>query len=120
MSDDAPQELPPPTADGTFAKTPLVQVLVYVLERGLTGTLEITHPDGPWAAFLVIEGLPSKGRTSEPVAFLGGVLRELGYIDDATLNSSLGAMAKDRKLHGQILRAMNAINEDQLMEGLRQ
>jgi curved DNA-binding protein CbpA len=116
---DAPTELPPPTADGTFAKTPLVQVLVYVLERGLTGTIEIVHPEGPWASFLVIEGLPAKGRTSEPVAYLGSVLRELGYIDDGTLNASLATMASERKLHGQILLGMGKITEDQLYDGLR-
>jgi curved DNA-binding protein CbpA len=116
---DAPPDLPPPTADGTFAKTPLVQVLVYVLERGLTGTIEIVHPEGPWASFLVIEGLPAKGRTSEPVAYLGHVLRELGYIDDATLNASLATMASERKLHGQILLEMGKITADQLFDGLR-
>src|SRR3954462_13083844 len=106
---DAPPDLPPPTADGTFAKTPLVQVLVYVLERGLTGTLEVAHPDGTWASFLVIEGLLAKGRTSEPIAYLGNTLRELGYIDDGALNASLAAMAKERKLHGQILLELGMI-----------
>jgi tetratricopeptide (TPR) repeat protein len=116
---DAPVELPAPTASGTFAKTPLVQVLVYVLERGLTGTIEVIHPDGPWATLLVLEGMPSKGRTSEPVAYLGNVLRERGYIDDAALNSSLAAMAKERKLHGQILRESGKITASQLTDGLR-
>jgi tetratricopeptide (TPR) repeat protein len=96
-----------------------VQVLVYLFERGLTGTIEIIHPEGPWASILVLEGQPSKGRTSEPVAYLGNVLHELGCIDDATLNASLAAMARERKLHGQILREMGKISEEQLLEGLR-
>ncbi len=116
---EVPIDLPPATAEGTFSKTPLVQVLVYVLERSLTGTIEVTHPDGPWASILVLEGQPSKGRTSEPIAYLGSVLHELGYIDDNTLNASLASMAKERKLHGQILRAMGKITEDQLTDGLR-
>jgi tetratricopeptide (TPR) repeat protein len=116
---DVPADLPPPTAEGTFAKTPLVQVLVYVLERALTGTIEIVHPEGPWASVLVLEGQPSKGRTSEPIAYLGNVLHELGFIDAGTLNASLAAMAKERKLHGQILRSMGKITDDQLLEGLR-
>jgi curved DNA-binding protein CbpA len=116
---EAPIDLPPATAEGTFAKTPLVQVLVYVLERSLTGTIEVTHPDGPWASILVLDGQPSKGRTSEPIAYLGSVLHELGYIDDTTLNASLASMAKERKLHGQILRAMGKITDDQLTDGLR-
>jgi curved DNA-binding protein CbpA len=117
--DEVPADLPPPTAEGTFARTPFVQVLVYVLERMLTGTIEIVHPDGPWASILVLEGQPSKGRTSEPIAYLGNVLHELGYIDDGTLNGSLASMAKERKLHGQILLEMGKITKDQLMDGLR-
>jgi curved DNA-binding protein CbpA len=116
---EVPGDLPPPTAEGTFAKTPLVQVLVYVLERSLTGTIEIVHPEGPWAALLVIEGLPSKARTSEPVSYLGNVLRELGVIDDQTLNASLALMAKERRLHGQILLGMGKLGVEQLHEGLR-
>jgi len=116
---EVPVELPPPTAEGTFAKTPLVQVLVYVLERGLTGTIEVVHPDGPWATLLVIDGFPSKGRTSEPVAYLGGTLRELGYIDDTVLNASLASMAKERRLHGQILLGSGQITPTQLTDGLR-
>jgi curved DNA-binding protein CbpA len=122
-SADVPLELPPPTADGTFAKTPLVQVLIYVLERGLTGTLEITHPGGPWEMLLVIEGAPAKVRSSEPVAYLGNVLLELGLVDDQTLNASLAAMAKEaptrKALHGQILREMGKLTDEQLYEGLR-
>ena len=116
---EVPAELPPPTAEGTFARTPFVQVLVYVLERALTGTIEIIHPGGPWASVLVLEGQPSKGRTSEPIAYLGNVLHELGYIDDGTLNSSLAHMAKERKLHGQILLGMGKISESQLHDALR-
>jgi DnaJ-domain-containing protein 1 len=116
---EVPAELPPPTAEGTFARTPFVQVLVYVLERALTGTIEVVHPGGPWASILVLEGHPSKGRTSEPVAYLGNVLRELGYIDDLTLNASLASMAKERRLHGQILRSTGKITEEQLLDGLR-
>jgi tetratricopeptide (TPR) repeat protein len=117
--DEVPAELPAPTAEGTFARTPFVQVLVYVLERSLTGTIEIIHPGGPWASILVLEGQPAKGRTSEPVAYLGSVLHQLGYIDDSSLNSSLGRMATERKLHGQILLEMGKITPDQLSDGLR-
>jgi tetratricopeptide (TPR) repeat protein len=117
--DEVPAELPPPTAEGTFARTPFVQVLVYLLERALTGTIEIIHPGGPWASVLVLEGQPSKGRTSEPIAYLGSVLHELGYIDAGTLNSSLARMAKERKLHGQILLGMGKLTAAQLSDGLR-
>lgn len=121
-------DLPPPTSQGTFAKTPFAQVLVYVLERGLTGTLEIVAPPADtgasgarsaWATILVIDGQPAKARTSEPVAYLGSVLHALGYIDDSQLNASLRVMSEQGRLHGEILREMGAIDEAELHEGLR-
>ena len=136
VSDETP---PPPTAQGTFAKTPLPQVLVYVLERQLTGTIEMVAPGAGrephhgerWARLLVIEGLPAKMQTSEPVAYLGHVLRELGFIDDAQLNMSLsqlsqrraqdpaGNAAQGKLLHGQILVTAGVIDHAQLIMGLR-
>jgi DnaJ-domain-containing protein 1 len=117
-------DLPPPTSQGTFAKTPFAQVLVYVLERGLTGTLEVVAPPvdagaSAWATILVIDGQPAKARTSEPVAYLGSVMHALGYIDDAQLNASLRTMSEQGRLHGEILREMGVIDEAELHEGLR-
>src|SRR5437879_4785162 len=106
--DDSPP--PSPTAQGTFAKTPLPQVLVYVLERQLTGTIEILAPgpegEGPrWAKLLVLDGQPAKMQTSEPVAYLGNVLHQLGFITAGELNMSLAQLSKqvagERRLHGQ-------------------
>ncbi len=116
---EANSDLPPPTSQGTFAKTPFSQVLVYVLERGLTGTIEVIAPNDMRATLLMIDGQPAKARTSEPVAYLGNVLHALGYISDEQLNSSLAAMARDRRLHGEILKAMGAIDQVQLEEALR-
>ena len=118
MPDDVTPH-PPATAEGTFAKTPLVQVLVYLLDRQLTGTIEFAHPAGHAATFLVLDGQPAKARTSEPVAYLGNLLLELGYIDDGTLNASLAKMATERRLHGQILVGMGAIAQEDLLAGLR-
>lgn len=129
---DVPEEIPPPTAQGSFAKTPFPQVLVYVLERGLTGTIEMIAPaegsDGRErkARLLVLDGLPSKMQTSEPVAYLGNVLRQLGFIDDAQLNMSLAQLSKasspggdQKRLHGQILMGAGVIDHAQLVQALR-
>ena len=37
---------PQPTATGTLATTPVVNTLVYMLDHGLTGTIELREPDG--------------------------------------------------------------------------
>src|SRR2546423_386307 len=61
-----PSARPAPAAQGTLDKRPLVHLLVYALERRLTGTMEFHAPEG--VATLVFEdGCPAKGRVaSEP------------------------------------------------------
>src|SRR4051794_10765965 len=96
-------ELPVPSAQGGLAKTPFPHLLVYAYERRLTGTIEIATPSGESATILMIEGAPSKARTSEPIAYLGTVLLELGFIDEAAMNASLTRMAEANQLQGQVL-----------------
>jgi hypothetical protein len=115
----APVDTPPPTAQGTLAKTPFPHLLVYTLERRLTGSIELRSANASAALILVHEGLPCKVRLADPVAYLGVVLHEMGLITDEQLNESLARMAAERRLHGQILLEMGAITQDGLLEGLR-
>src|SRR5215472_365718 len=104
MSDDAPDSLPSPSAEGVLARTPLPHLLIYAHDRELTGTMELATPAGDEvASILFIDGQPSKVRTAEPVAYLGRVLLELGFITESALNFSLRKLAEQKKLHGQIL-----------------
>ncbi|WP_198096900.1 hypothetical protein, partial [Clostridioides difficile] len=80
----------------------------------LPAALPISAP-GATASILFIDGQPAKVRTSEPVMYLGRVLLELGFINDARLNSSLLEMSRTRRLHGRILIDEGAITDDQLM-----
>lgn len=57
-------------------------------------------------------------RTSEPVAYLGGVLYELGLIDMPTLNETLHEVASAKRLHGDVLVERGAITRERLDEGL--
>jgi len=57
-------------------------------------------------------------RTSESIAYLGGILYELGFIDITTLNATLHEVARDRRLHGEILMASGAIKRSQLDDAL--
>ena len=113
---------PAPTANGTFAKTPFLHLVLYALEKKLTGTMELLTPDKRSAVVLFVEGQPAKVRTSEPVAYLGTVLKEMGLITDEQLTRSLTDLAKEkaagRKLHGQVLIASGSINGDKLRAGL--
>jgi tetratricopeptide (TPR) repeat protein len=110
---------PYPAARGLLAKTPLAHLLIYAWERRLTGSLHLMSGTEEAGAIVLIEGHTSKVRTREPVAYLGRVLLDLGYIHDALLNDSLVRLAKERRLHGQILLEAGHISDEQLREGLR-
>lgn len=111
--------LPAPSASGSFVKTPFVHLLVYALERRLTGTFELSHGGAPAATVLVVNGLPAKVRTSEPAHYLGTVMTELGMITPEHLESSLARMQESARLQGQILLEMGAADQAQLDAGLR-
>jgi curved DNA-binding protein CbpA len=110
---------PAPTATGRLERTPVVNLLLYLLERKLGGTLEFTTTAGERALFLFAAGQPAKAKTTEPVAYLGRVLLELGFIEDDTYRDSLHDLANGMPLHGQILLNSGAITEAQLRLGLK-
>lgn len=111
-------QLPAPTASGSLGKTPFLHLLVYALERRLTGTFELACGEGPNATILVHEGCPAKVRTSEAVCFLGTVLSELGLITLEQLEASLARMQETPRLQGEILLEMAAITPPKLTLGL--
>jgi tetratricopeptide (TPR) repeat protein len=59
-----PPERPLPSASGSLDKRPLAHLLVYALERKLTGTMELVSPEES-ACFYVVEGQPQKVWTSK-------------------------------------------------------
>ncbi len=120
MVDLKPSPQPEPAATGTLAQKPLAHLVIYALERRLTGTLEVSDPRGEVARIVLAAGLVHKVDTSEPVAYLGRVLFELGYIDEATLGHSLSDIAATRRLHGVLLRERGAVTDAQLQHGLRE
>jgi len=123
---DVPVNRPEASATGTLGKTPAIHLLLYCLEKRLTGTVEFTGERGasgePAASVLFVRGQPAKARTPTSVSYLGRVLVELGLLSNDDLNRSLSALARAKNggpaLHGQILLASGAINEDALHQGL--
>jgi tetratricopeptide (TPR) repeat protein len=112
------------TANGTLAKTPLLHLLLYVHDRKLSGTIEFLTPDkGGTAAVRFLGGEPAKVRTSAPVAYLGTVLCELGFLSQEELSRSLvelqAAKATGRALHGQLLLEKRVIDRGKLDAGIR-
>lgn len=111
-------QLPPPTASGSFAKTPFPHLVVYALERRLSGTFELRQGMAPRATMLVVSGCPAKVRLAQPGLSLGEVMSELGMVAPEHLHASLAQMGQGR-LHGQILLEMGAISPEALDAGLR-
>src|ERR1039458_1776901 len=115
---DSSENRPAPTANGALAKTPLVHLLLYMLDKRLSGTLELLAPDQRSATVVFVAGQPAKVRRSEPVAYLGRVLHELGFVTEEQLTRSLADLAKQkavgRRLHGELLMAQGLVDEAKL------
>lgn len=109
-----------PVAKGDLVKTPLAHLLVFVAERKLQGSLVLHGDDGSSSTVYFSAGAPSKVMTSYPGTNLGRVLLQLGFIDDDVLQRSSAERDQVDSLHGQILIAMGAIDEAQLVAGLRE
>jgi tetratricopeptide (TPR) repeat protein len=115
---------PAPTANGELSKTPLVHLLLYALEKKLTGSIELLATDKRSAAIVFTNGEPAKVRTSEPVAYLGRVMLELGFVTEEELSRSLAELAKAKataqQLHGEVLVAMGVVRDAQVQAALRE
>jgi curved DNA-binding protein CbpA len=121
---DPPQNRPAPAASGTLAKTPFVHLLIYAIEKRLSGTIEVIAPDKRTAAVLFAAGEPAKARASEPVSYLGQVLVDLGHLSPSALELSLDELAdirlNDELLHGQLLLTKGLVEPHELEAGLRE
>jgi DnaJ-like protein/tetratricopeptide repeat protein len=115
---------PAATASGTLARTPFLHLLVYSLDKKLTGSIELLSPDKRSVVVVFDAGQPAKVRTSEPIAYLGRVLRDLGHLTEDQLTRSLTELAKSKALrptmHGELLVGQGVIDEAKLQEGLRE
>ena len=109
-----------PVAKGDLVKTPLAHLVVFIAERKLQGSLLLHGDDGSTSTVYFATGAPAKVQTSYPGTNLGRVLLQLGFIDDDVLARSSAERDQVDSLHGQILVAMGAIDQGQLVAGLRE
>ncbi|WP_437757274.1 DnaJ domain-containing protein [Sorangium sp. So ce1389] len=110
----------PPTAEGTLARTPLVHLLVYMLDRRLTGTTCFVDPDGVRHGVFFSDGVPAKIWTGTIIAPLDRVILELGLLDEATLRETLRDITKRRVLHGRLLVSRGLLDRETVFGVLRQ
>ncbi len=110
-----------------MGKTPLPQLLVYVLERQLHGTLQLRSPmvDGKCdeATIFVVRGFPAKVRVADGIARLGELLALEGLMGEEGLARAQARFdehvaAGKAKLAGQIYLEMGLLDETTLRIGL--
>lgn len=109
----------PAATTGTLASKPLAHLFVYLLDKQLTGTLEL-RGGSEWAAIVVSRGHVAKVKTTAAVAYLGTVLYEQGAIGEGELNASLLEIARQKRPHGAVLLDRGSITRAQLADGLRE
>jgi curved DNA-binding protein CbpA len=109
-----------PTAQGSLEATPLGHLLVYGLDRMLTGTLVLEEASGKRHAIYFEDGGPSKAKIQDPILFLGRVLVDQNAITDELYDRTLIQATERGQLHGQVLLEQGHIDEHALREGLRE
>lgn len=87
------------TAVGNVQTTPVVHILVYVLEHGLTGSVEFHAPVGEPHYIHFSRGAPIKVKTGNRVAPLAKELVAAGVISEA----AAAAAVTDAKIAGMLL-----------------
>jgi curved DNA-binding protein CbpA len=100
--------------------TPLGHLLVYGLDRVLTGTLVLEESNGKRHAIYFEDGGPSKAKIQDQVLFLGRVLVEQKAITEDVYERTLLQATERGQLHGQLLLEQGQLDEHALREGLRE
>jgi hypothetical protein len=98
------------TAEGDLARTPLAQLLVYALDRRLTGALFLYPPSTMGGATIVglDRGVPVKVKPGDAFSMLGEMLIARGAIDRATLEAALAT----KGLLGDVLILAGRVERD--------
>jgi hypothetical protein len=98
------------TAEGDLGRTPLGHLLVYALDKRLTGVLFLTEAGGLEHVVRLVRGVPVKVRPGDRWSLLGEMLVEAGAIDEATLADALATPG----LLGDMLLLAERVERDAL------
>lgn len=107
-----------PDAAGLLQKTPLANLLVYVRDRGLTGTLVFGADGGEITALSLRRGSPFKALVQGEELLLSSVCRDLGYASSAQLADTWELASQRSRLHGQVLLEYGVLDRDKLLGAL--
>jgi hypothetical protein len=98
------------TAEGELARTPLAHLLVYALDRRLTGALFLAPPSREEHVIRLCRGVPTKVRPGDGFSPLGEMLVEAGAIDLKTMEAALAT----KGLLGDVLLLAGRVERDLL------
>src|SRR5688572_26101117 len=110
---------PAPTASGTLASTPLANLLIYALDRRLTGSLVFEEPNKSKHAVYFAAGAPALVGLSVLVAPLGELVVEAGLLPRERLDAALAAAREQKCRLGRVL-VQGALIEEARLEALLQ
>lgn len=106
-----------PDADGSLRKIPFANLLIYLRERNLTGTVVFDHPAGR-IALAIRRGTPVKASTHAPEAWLSSVCRDLQLASEEKLRDTWELAHDTKRLHGQVLIEYGILDRDKLLRAL--
>ncbi len=109
--------LPAFTPEGTLEEHPLPLLIALILDAKYSGLLRFESEETKYWIYFD-EGFPAGAHNPKSQDYLGAVLRELNFIDDAAFNESLMRMAQEKRLQGQVLLDMEALDDEQLDRAL--
>jgi hypothetical protein len=98
------------TTKGDLGRTPFGHLLVYALDKRLTGALFLTEASGVEHAVRLVRGAPVKVRPGDRWSLLGEMLVEAGAIDEGTMADALATPG----LLGDMLLLADRIERDVL------
>ena len=109
---------PAPAAKGDLATTPLVHMLVYMLDHALTGTVELVEPDAVSHLVRFVRGVPARVRTGRIMAPLGAQLVASGLLTDGDAADAVSRARGEGVRLGEYLLSREMIARVDLLRAL--
>ncbi len=107
-----------PDARGTLGDKPLVQLLVYLLDHNLSGSLVLETDAGARSAITFLGGAPTKTLYPAEQTRLGNLCVDYGLLTAADVSAALASATPG--LIGQRLVALGKLSDDELASVLRE
>ncbi len=108
-----------PAARGSLAQTPLLHMLVYMLDRSLTGSVVFFDPNGEENTIYFERGTPTRVKTAQAIALLGEELIAGGAVAPDIVRLAASGAQRLGLLLGEYLVGYDFISREALDEALR-